>query len=175
MEFDLIPLYYKKLYHVHKLVRYIVPSVVMLISIALPLTGVANDWVSFIYFCIPWLHEIAYSFVLGLLYDRITQSTVIFQSKSIQIRDKKGKCWREIPYDRITKSSIESVSGFFYGSDRHKAVSKYICFYLDKEKTIPLVSYKKLFCGESFCMMAHSKEAWETFIKAYSSYIASGT
>lgn len=172
MEFNLVPLYYRKIYHAHKLVRYIVSSIIVLISVALPLTGIANDWVSYIIFCIPWLHEIAYSFVLGLLYDRVTQSTVIFQSKSIQISDKKGRLWREIPYDRITKSSIEDVTGFFYGSERHKAVSKYICFYLNQEKIFPaLAPYKKLFCGNDFFMMAHSKEAWETFIKMYSSYI----
>lgn len=49
----------------------------------------------------------------GLLFDKVSQSTVRFTEFQIQVLDKRGKCWRTIDYREITMVCAEEISGFF--------------------------------------------------------------
>ena len=108
----------------------------------------------------------------GIINNKIVSSKVEFSAEGIEVIDKKGCYWRIIPYEAITNVQVEEVFGFFYGTNRERISSKYICFYLNGEKNHPNVPYRKLFFEPDFFMMGYQDDAFELFQRMYELHIA---
>lgn len=82
-----------------------------------------------------------------LLGARIDRSTVTLAQESIQVKDHRGRIWRDIPYSAITAVKKESHTGnFIYLRARSRIEEKYypaltprdyICVYLNGNETAP--------------------------------------
>ena len=78
---------------------------------------------------------------------RIDRSTVTLAQESIQVKDHRGRIWRDIPYSAITAVKKESHAGnFIYLRARSRIEEKYypaltpqdyICIYLNGNETAP--------------------------------------
>ena len=90
--------------------------------------------------------------ILGLKFNRTSQSIVRFTDNKIQVLDRKGKCWREIDYSTITTVRAEIIADFFYGQSKKTFRYKYICLYLNGATSMPNVSFAKLFKEKDFFM-----------------------
>lgn len=102
--------------------------------------------------------------------NKLIYSQVEFSLEGIEVRDKKGFCWRVIPYETITNVQVEEVFGFFFGTNRERIVAKYICFYLNGEKTRPDVPYSKMFIAPDFFLMGYQADALALFQKMHELY-----
>ena len=97
----------------------------------------------------------------GLLFDKVSQSTIRFAEFQMQILDKRGKCWRTIDYCEISMVCAEEISGFFYGRNQSMARNKYVCVYLNGSTTIPDVSFAKLFSVKNFIMFGYHPDVFK--------------
>lgn len=122
--------------------------------------GFAN-WPSAILYSSIVLAVASLGLLPGLLYDRISQSTVLLSSNKLFVLDKRGRCWRCVEYSSISKITSEDVPGFFYGKDKCECVNKYICIYIDGQETIPEVSYAKLFRHNGFLLFSFQQRAMD--------------
>ena len=87
--------------------------------------------------------------------EKISQSYVTFTFDRIKVFDRRGRCWREIPFSSITNVRGEVLQGYFYGSPSNEKGIKYICFYLDGSTQKPShLSYYRIFEDERFFMIA---------------------
>lgn len=101
----------------------------------------------------------------GLLFGRVSQSTVFLSGDTIRFVSERGVCWRQIDYNAITDIRVEEVPGFFYGRYKKQFRSKYICLFLNNLSVIPEVSYVKLYKHDSFTMIGYSKEVADYLFK----------
>lgn len=97
--------------------------------------------------------------ILGLKFNRTSQSIVRFTDDKIQVLDSKGNCWREIDYNTITTVRAEIIADFFYGRSKKTFRFKYVCLYLNGATSIPNVSFAKLFKEKNFFMFNYNDEA----------------
>lgn len=80
-----------------------------------------------------------------LLGARIDRSTVTLAQESIQVKDHRGRIWRDIPYSAITAVKKESHAGSFgyarkpFRTDQiyDPIPQDYICVYLNGNETAP--------------------------------------
>lgn len=95
----------------------------------------------------------------GLMFDKVSQSTVRFATDQMYLLDQKGRRWRTIDYNTITTVRVEEVSGFFYGQNQDMFRNKYVCIFLNGSTNIPNVSYVHLFTEKDFIMFGFNEEA----------------
>ena len=121
--------------------------------------GTSKDLLNSILYSFMFLSIIPLALIPCLRHYRISQSTVFLSKDRLMVLDRKGNCWREIPYDRIHKISIESVAGFFYGEDAEDVKRRYICIFLNGCDKIPCTAFSKLFIDENFFMLHYDENA----------------
>lgn len=93
----------------------------------------------------------------GFYYEKVSQSWAALSDKEIRILDKKGRCWRVLPIERITSLQVKEIAGFFYGKNSTEAKDTYLCIFLNEATEIPEVSYHKLFFQEDFFLVSYDK------------------
>lgn len=99
--------------------------------------------------------------ILGLAFNKTSQSTVKITEELISVYDKKGNCWRTILPNTITDIRIEEISDFFYGRNRHTFRFEYVCLFLNGNTQIPDVSFSKLFFEKDFIMFGYDEVAFD--------------
>ena len=158
-ETTLVPVGIKKLMKTIRTVGICTEIFVIVLVIVLGVTRRFSDLAAVILFSVL-IHLITAPLLLpGLLFDKVSQSTVCLTESRMQILDKSGNCWRTIDYRDITDVRVEKVSGFFYGRNKELYQSCYICVFLNGSTTIPDVSFAKLFSYEEFVMFAYNPDA----------------
>lgn len=94
--------------------------------------------------------------------EKVSQSYAIFASDRIQVFNKLGRCWREIPFSTITNIREEFLQGFFYGNHPNEKNVKYICIYLNGTTQKPMhLSYYHMFEDKNFFMIAWTERLGE--------------
>ena len=93
----------------------------------------------------------------GFYYEKVSQSSASLTESEIHILDKKGRCWRVVPIERITALQVKEIAGFFYGKNGQEAKDTYLCIFLNGATEIPEVSYHKLFFQENFFLVSYDK------------------
>lgn len=172
MEFDLVPLQFKKTMWMVRSVAIVAEIFAVLILLLMGIMRVFQDLTTAVIFSTGILSISTLLLIPGFLYEKISQSTVEFSADRIKVFDRHRRCWREIPYSFITSIRIEDVSGFFYGKDKHLCKQKYICFYLNNATEIPRVSYAKLFNVQNFFMLAHQCELEDLTMRVFNKFLA---
>lgn len=119
--------------------------------------GIFPDTTTAVLFSVGIMPIPAILLIPGLLYEKISQSTVEFEVNRIKVFDRCGRCWREISYSSITDIRINEVTGYFYGTNKHLFCEKHICFFLNDATDMPDVSYAKLFKNPSFFMIGYQE------------------
>ena len=99
--------------------------------------------------------------ILGLAFNKTSQSTIKITEELISVYDKKGNCWRTILPNTITDIRIEEISDFFYGRNRHTFRFEYVCLFLNGNTQIPDVSFSKLFFEKDFIMFGYDEVAFD--------------
>ena len=171
MEFDLVPLQFKKTMWMVRRVAIVAEIFCVLILLLIGIMRVFHDLTTAVIFSTGILSISTLLLIPGFLYERISQSTVEFTVDRIKVFDRHGRCWREIPYSFITSIRTENISGFFYGKDKHLCTQKYICFYLNNTREIPRVSYAKLFNVQNFFMVAHQCELEDLTMHKFNNFL----
>ena len=94
--------------------------------------------------------------------EKVSQSYATFASDRIQVFNKQGRCWREIPFYTITNITEEFLQGFFYGNHPSEKNVKYICIYLNGTTQKPMhLSYYHMFEDKNFFMIAWTESLGE--------------
>ena len=159
MTVDLVPT--KRLMRTAKNMGISVVIVTVILLLLMHLRGITEDLATSIALSFMSLMITLPIPIPGLIHDRVSQSVVRFDTSQIQVLDKRGTCWRSIDYNAITAVQVRDVSGFFYGEDKDKFCSKYVCVFLGGTTTIPDDSYAKLFKNPDFFMFGYHPEAVE--------------
>ena len=159
IETNLVPTGIKKLMKTIRTVGICTEIFVIVLVIILGVTRRFSDLAAGILFSVLIHLLIAPVLIPGLLFDKVSQSTVCLTERQIQILDKNKNCWRSIDYHDITAVRTEEISGFFYGKNKEMYHSSYICVFLNGSTTIPDVSFAKLFSHEEFFMFAYHPDA----------------
>ena len=159
LEISLMPINIKKLMH-------IVRKLCICVAVGM-LTFLSFMWVNGVFDSFKTGIACSLLFLLvnipilrpGIVYDKVSQSTVRFLTNQMCFFDKRGRCWRIIDYKEITDVRVEDVSGFFYGENQDRIKNKYVCVFLNGSKDIPKVPYRDLFNEEDFIMFGYNDEA----------------
>lgn len=159
MIFDLVPPAFKSVMKMSVKVGFFCEVAFLIGLVIACVTGISKDMFSAIIFSILFLSIVPLALIPCLRHYRVSQSSVEFSYDCIRVLDRKGVCWRKIPYNTISNISTESISGFFYGEDRHYTSHTYICVFLNGQIGIPEVSYDKLFAHKDFFMLHYEDSA----------------
>ena len=159
LEINLMPIGIKKLMSVVR--RISICTVVCMFAFLIYIwgAGVFDCFVTGIGCSLLFLFVIIPILRPGIVFDKVSQSTVRFVADQMYLLDKKGRCWRTIDYKRITAVRVEEVSGFFYGQNQDLFRGKYVCVFLNGLTNIPNVSYAQLFTEKDFIMFGFNEEA----------------
>lgn len=131
-----------------------------------------KDIFSAVFFSAVFLLILPLALIPCLWHYKTSQSSVEILQDRIQVLDKRGVCWREIHFDTINSMEVESISGFFYGQDRHLAKHKYICVFLHGCTKIPDAAYSKLFMLKDFFILYYTEDALDLLSKNYWQYLS---
>ena len=163
MKFQLVPTKFRILLSGIKKITVIAN---ILIFVFLTILAFTSSWQTVVSFSVGLLGFFFPFMLLNCYHDKICRYTAKFTDHSILVYDENNRIKRTISYDDITAFSIEDVEGYFYGFGE-KPIYKYICFYLNGENQIPMVSYAKLFSNKSFFMINYDDDAYNEFCGAF--------
>jgi len=86
--------------------------------------------------------------IVGILYERISGSTVVVMADKLLVVDSHGNCWREISFDSINAIKIEEIatlsSRYAYSTEYTLICFKYICVYINDQKDSSDIPYRSL-------------------------------
>ena len=155
MTFDLVRPITKAMFRARKKVLLIWSPLLLLVLLAWILedvTGLAPLFL--IIFSIP-----AGVLIYPLLrYGKLSQSTLTIGENDIEIRDRKGICLKQIPFDSITEIRREQIYGELFGEKKDECHGVYLCFFLNGNTEVPDVPFYKLFLHKNFTMVYYEEE-----------------
>ena len=157
MTFDLVRPITKAVFRARRKVLLIWSSLLLLLPLAWALedlTGLSPLPLFLIIFSIP-----AGVLIYPLLrYGKLSQSTLTIGENDIEIRDRKGVCLKQIPFDSITEIRREQIYGELFGEKKDECHGVYLCFFLNGNTEVPDVPFHKLFLHKNFTMVYYEKE-----------------
>ena len=156
---DLMPIGIKKQMRTIKKVGTCTAICIFSLLVVMWAAGVFHDLTTGIVLSLMLLLIIIPLLLPGLLFDKVSQSTMCFAADQIHIHDQKGSCWRSIDYNAITSVRVEEISGFFYGSNKDAFRNRYVCIFLNGLTAVPNVPFANLFTEKDFFMFAYHNEA----------------
>ena len=157
MTFDLVRPLTKAMFRARKKVLLILSPLLLLDLLAWILedvTGLDPLPLFLIIFSIP-----AGVLIYPLLrYGKLSQSTLTIGENDIEIRDRKGICLKQIPFDSITEIRREQIYGELFGEKKDECHGVYLCFFLNGNTEVPDVPFYKLFLHKNFTMVYYEEE-----------------
>ena len=82
--------------------------------------------------------------IVGILYERISGSTVVVMADKLLVVDSHEKCWREIPFNSINALTIEEIETLYVRIDYKSIKFKYICVHTNNQKDSSGIPYRVL-------------------------------
>jgi len=157
MTFDLVRPITKAMFRARRKVLLLWSPLCLLVPLAWALedlTGISLFPLFIIIFSIP-----ACVIIYPLLrYGKLSQSTLTIREECIEIRDKKGICLKQIPFDSITEIRREQIYGELFGEKKDECHGVYLCFFLNGNTEVPDVPFHKLFLHQNFTMVYYEEE-----------------
>lgn len=169
---NLIPLAFRSIMKTTIKVSVFCEFAFLVALVIMGITGMFKDTFSAVFFSLVFLLIIPLALIPCLRHYKTSQSSVEILFDRIKVLSKSGVCWREIPFDLITHIGVKSISGFFYGQDRHQATHKYICLFLNGCTKIPNTTYAELFKHKDFFILYYTEEALDLLSKNYTKFIS---
>ena len=166
-KFDLMPISIKNQMSMIKRVSTYAEVCTIILLLTMWAVGLFHDYLTGMLLSLILLSITTPLLLPGFIYDKVSQSMVCFVSDHIHILDKKGVCWRSIDCSTITAVCVEEISGFFYGHNKDMYRNKYVCIFLNGVRTIPNVSFAKLFTEKDFIMFGYHPEVLQRLIQKY--------
>ena len=144
--------------------------VFLVILISMGIAGIFADAFTAIFFSFVFLSIIPLAAIPCMRHYKTSQSSVVVTDECIRVVDRTGDCWREIPYDTINRIGVETIPGFFYGQDRHRAMHAYICVYLNSCTKVPDVTYAEHFMHKDFFMVYYQEDLMNVLSPKYTQH-----
>lgn len=139
----------------------------LLFPIAIILLG-AFQVVNF-YFCILFslifLFIACYILYLGLRYERIATSQIVFANDRLEVRDKTGSVWRFIDYEDITRIQVMQLAGFMSGYHGVNGIATYVVIFLHNCTTLSHGSFHHKYKSADFFPIFYNPELLQKLIE----------
>ena len=163
MIYPLLPPAYKVMVDATRRICMCLVAIIALFGLIISITG-QYEYIGNLLFLLTILESVPLLiwFIKVFPKEKVSQSYVTFASDRIRVFNKRGRCWREIPFSTITNIKEEFLQGFFYGNHPNEKNIKYLCFFLNGTTQKPLhLSYYHMFEDKSFFMITWTESLGE--------------